>query len=174
VQAAKRLCMCLCREVRVPQSRHCDGTQALPEEEVPELQRTNLTQAVLQLKAIGIDSIMAFPFLDPPPAEAAVRALERHYALGAIHDDAKCASGSMLCLPRFHRWRRQSRLQEVQRYRTHCVVAHCGAAALRRNPQWRRPIRLLQADSRRRLATAKPLPLEPLVTPLMTQVCSAG
>ena len=64
--------------------------QALPEDIAPELQRSNLTAAVLQLKAIGIDTIMRFPFLDPPPAEAAVRALERLYALGAINEAAKC------------------------------------------------------------------------------------
>ena len=65
--------------------------QELTEHEVPHLQRCNLTQAVLQLKSVGIDSIMSYPFLDPPPAEAAVRALERLYALGAVNDDAKCA-----------------------------------------------------------------------------------
>ena len=64
--------------------------QELTEHEVPHLQRCNLTQAVLQLKSVGIDSIMSYPFLDPPPAEAAVRALERLYALGAVNDDAKC------------------------------------------------------------------------------------
>jgi hypothetical protein len=65
--------------------------QALPEEEVPEIQRVHLAHAVLQLKAAGIDSIMTYPWLESPPAEAAVRALEQLYVLGAINEDAKCA-----------------------------------------------------------------------------------
>lgn len=66
--------------------------QELAEADVPEIQRAHLGGAVLALKATGIDDIAAFAWLDAPPAEAAVRALEQLYALGAINDDAKCAS----------------------------------------------------------------------------------
>ena len=42
----------------------------------PELLRTNLGGVVLQLKAMGVDDILAFPFIDTPPREALVRSLE--------------------------------------------------------------------------------------------------
>ena len=73
--------------------------QKLREEPVPELQRSSLAPAVLRLKAAGIDSIMTYPWLDPPPAESAVRAMELLYALGALNEDAKCVSlSTVLCL----------------------------------------------------------------------------
>ena len=45
--------------------------------------------AVLQLKALGIHNIMKFDFLNAPPAEAMIRALELLSALGALNDDAR-------------------------------------------------------------------------------------
>ena len=39
---------------------------------------------VLQLKAMKVDNILDFPFIDPPPKEALVRSLELLYALGAL------------------------------------------------------------------------------------------
>jgi ATP-dependent RNA helicase DDX35 len=36
---------------------------------VPEMQRSDLAGTVLQLKALGIDNIMTFEWLAPPPAE---------------------------------------------------------------------------------------------------------
>lgn len=44
---------------------------------------------VLQLKALGIDNIMRFEWLAPPPAESMVKALETLHALGALDSDAK-------------------------------------------------------------------------------------
>jgi HrpA-like RNA helicase len=46
---------------------------ALAEAPVPEMQRSDLTGTVLQLKALGIDNILNFDWLSPPPAEALVR-----------------------------------------------------------------------------------------------------
>lgn len=63
--------------------------QQLPETTVPEMQRSSLAGVVLQLKALGVDNLMAFEWLAPPPAEALVRALELLHALGAIGDDAR-------------------------------------------------------------------------------------
>jgi HrpA-like RNA helicase len=40
-------------------------------------------------QALGIDNIMRFDWLAPPPAEAAVRGLELLHALGALDGDAK-------------------------------------------------------------------------------------
>ncbi|KAL9636334.1 MAG: hypothetical protein Q9164_002880 [Protoblastenia rupestris] len=61
----------------------------LPEATVPEVQRSNLAPVVLQLKALGIDNILRFDFLTPPPAELIIRALELLYSLGAVDDYAK-------------------------------------------------------------------------------------
>ena len=63
--------------------------QSLPEATVPEIQRSNLAPIILQLKALGIDNVLLFNFLTPPPAELIVRALEILYALGAVDDYAK-------------------------------------------------------------------------------------
>jgi HrpA-like RNA helicase len=34
---------------------------------VPEIQRTNLGNVVLLLKSLGVDDLLAFDFMDPPP-----------------------------------------------------------------------------------------------------------
>ncbi|XP_020873248.1 pre-mRNA-splicing factor ATP-dependent RNA helicase DEAH1-like isoform X2 [Arabidopsis lyrata subsp. lyrata] len=52
---------------------------------VPEIQRTNLASVVLGLKSLGIDDLLNFDFMDPPPAEALVKALELLFALGALN-----------------------------------------------------------------------------------------
>jgi ATP-dependent RNA helicase DDX35 len=44
--------------------------------QTPEIQRVNLNGVLLQLKALGIDNILAFDFLSKPPVESVVRALE--------------------------------------------------------------------------------------------------
>ena len=53
---------------------------------VPEIQRTNLGNVVLMLKSLGINDLMHFDFMDLPPAETLLRALEQLYALGALND----------------------------------------------------------------------------------------
>ncbi|EFJ34530.1 hypothetical protein SELMODRAFT_82212 [Selaginella moellendorffii] len=53
---------------------------------VPEIQRTNLGNIVLMLKSLGINDLMNFDFMDPPPAETLMRALEQLYALGSLND----------------------------------------------------------------------------------------
>ncbi|KAF7326698.1 Pre-mRNA-splicing factor ATP-dependent RNA helicase-like protein cdc28 [Mycena venus] len=52
---------------------------------VPEIQRTNMALTALSLKCLGIDDIIGFDFMDPPPAETVTRALELLYALGALN-----------------------------------------------------------------------------------------
>jgi len=59
----------------------------LDDNTVPEIQRTNLGSVVLMLKSLGIDDLIHFDFMDPPPAEIMIRALEQLYALGALNDD---------------------------------------------------------------------------------------
>jgi len=58
----------------------------LEENTVPEIQRTNMNSVVLMLKSLGIHDLLHFDFMDPPPAEMLIRALEQLYALGALND----------------------------------------------------------------------------------------
>ncbi|XVF50023.1 hypothetical protein PTKIN_Ptkin04bG0062300 [Pterospermum kingtungense] len=51
----------------------------------PEIQRTNLASVVLSLKSLGIHDLVNFDFMDPPPAEALLKALELLFALGALN-----------------------------------------------------------------------------------------
>lgn len=57
----------------------------LPEDTIPEIQRTNLGMVVLMLKSLGINDILNFDFLDKPPAETIIRSFEMLYALGALN-----------------------------------------------------------------------------------------
>ncbi|KAJ5490515.1 hypothetical protein N7453_011340 [Penicillium expansum] len=63
--------------------------EQMPEATVPEIQRSNLAPVIMQLKALGIDNIVRFDFLTPPPAELIIRALELLSSLGAVDDYAK-------------------------------------------------------------------------------------
>ncbi|KRY14300.1 putative pre-mRNA-splicing factor ATP-dependent RNA helicase mog-5 [Trichinella patagoniensis] len=54
---------------------------------VPEIQRTNLASTLLQLKAMGINNLIDFDFMDPPPVEAMVMALEQLHSLSALDDE---------------------------------------------------------------------------------------
>jgi ATP-dependent RNA helicase DDX35 len=48
------------------------------------MQRSDLTAAILQLKALGIDNVLRFNFPSAPPSKNLVTGLELLYALGAI------------------------------------------------------------------------------------------
>ena len=64
-----------------------------------QIQRTNLGNVVLILKSLGIDDLIHFDFMDPPPAETLILALEQLYALGALNhlgELTKVGSGSGL------------------------------------------------------------------------------
>lgn len=58
----------------------------LEENTTPEIQRTNLANVVLLLKSLGINDLLNFDFLDPPPTDTLMRSLELLYALGALND----------------------------------------------------------------------------------------
>lgn len=49
------------------------------------LRRPPAGTVVLMLKSLGINDLMHFDFLDPPPSETLLRALEQLYALGALN-----------------------------------------------------------------------------------------
>lgn len=55
------------------------------------MQRGKLAAAVLQLKALGVDNVMAFDYLAPPPAQAMVKAAELLFSLGAIDQHSRRA-----------------------------------------------------------------------------------
>uniref|UniRef100_A0A7N0T1N1 RNA helicase n=1 Tax=Kalanchoe fedtschenkoi TaxID=63787 RepID=A0A7N0T1N1_KALFE len=57
----------------------------LDDNSVPEIQRTNLANVVLTLKSLGIHDLINFDFMDPPPAEALLKALELLFALSALN-----------------------------------------------------------------------------------------
>ncbi|KIK07287.1 hypothetical protein K443DRAFT_673549 [Laccaria amethystina LaAM-08-1] len=54
---------------------------------IPDIQRTNLAATILQLKAMGINDLLSFDFMDPPPAPTMLTALESLYALSALDDE---------------------------------------------------------------------------------------
>ncbi|KAF3480278.1 protein of unknown function DUF1605 [Arthroderma uncinatum] len=62
---------------------------SLSEETVPEIQRSNLAPIILQLKSLGIDNVVRFDYISPPPSELFVRAFQLLSSLGAIDDYAK-------------------------------------------------------------------------------------
>ena len=64
----------------------------LQEQESPEMMRSDLATMVLQLKHLGVDNIVHFEWLSPPPAANMLKAIELLYALGALDDDAKLTS----------------------------------------------------------------------------------
>ncbi|KAH8094721.1 P-loop containing nucleoside triphosphate hydrolase protein [Cristinia sonorae] len=54
---------------------------------IPDIQRTNLSHTILMLKAMGINDLLSFDFMDPPPAQTMLTALESLYALSALDDE---------------------------------------------------------------------------------------
>ncbi|KAI9444660.1 P-loop containing nucleoside triphosphate hydrolase protein [Lactarius indigo] len=54
---------------------------------IPDIQRTNLAHTILMLKAMGINDLLSFDFMDPPPAQTMLTALEALYALSALDDE---------------------------------------------------------------------------------------
>ena len=54
---------------------------------VPEIQRTNLASTVLILKAMGINDLINFEFMDPPPVATMVSAMESLYNLEALDEE---------------------------------------------------------------------------------------
>eukprot|EP01040_Poterioochromonas_malhamensis_P002884 gene2884-3068_t len=58
----------------------------LEDSTTPEIQRTNMGNVVLMLKSLGINDLLNFDFMDKPPPETLIRALEQLYALGALND----------------------------------------------------------------------------------------
>lgn len=53
---------------------------------VPEIQRQNLASTILMLKAMGIEDVLGFEFMDPPAVPAMLAAMRDLYNLGALDE----------------------------------------------------------------------------------------
>ena len=51
---------------------------------VPEIQRTNLANVVLLLKSLGVENLLEFHFMDPPPEENILNSMYQLWILGAL------------------------------------------------------------------------------------------
>jgi len=70
----------------------------LAESTVPEIKRCNLSNVVLQLKALGIDDIIGFDFMEKPSRASILKSLEQLILLGSLTDDYKLSD------PVVNRW----------------------------------------------------------------------
>ena len=52
--------------------------------QIPEIQRTNLGNVVLLLKSLGVENLLAFDFMDPPPQENIMNSMYQLWVLGAL------------------------------------------------------------------------------------------
>lgn len=68
---------------RLYTERQCTPEQMYPQP-IPEIQRTNLSNAMLLLKQMDVSDVNRFPFLDPPPSDLLNFSLYDLWALGAL------------------------------------------------------------------------------------------
>ncbi|XP_045807585.1 probable pre-mRNA-splicing factor ATP-dependent RNA helicase DEAH5 isoform X2 [Trifolium pratense] len=54
---------------------------------IPEIQRINLGTTTLSMKAMGINDLLSFDFMDPPSPQALISAMEQLYSLGALDEE---------------------------------------------------------------------------------------
>jgi ATP-dependent RNA helicase DHR2 len=59
----------------------------MDERTIPEILRCDLSEAILTMKARGVDDVLNFPFLDRPPREALEKALLQLLHLQALSED---------------------------------------------------------------------------------------
>ena len=62
------------------------GYKEMEERTIPEILRCDLSQAILMMKARGVNDVLNFPFLDRPPREALEKALLQLLHLQALGD----------------------------------------------------------------------------------------
>lgn len=56
----------------------------LLENNIPEIQRTNLANVVLLLKSLNVDNLLEFDFMDPPPQDNILNSMYQLWILGAL------------------------------------------------------------------------------------------
>ncbi|RDY11846.1 putative pre-mRNA-splicing factor ATP-dependent RNA helicase DEAH5, partial [Mucuna pruriens] len=54
---------------------------------IPEIQRINLAKTVLNMKAMGINDLLSFDFMDSPSPQALIYAMGQLYSLGALDEE---------------------------------------------------------------------------------------
>nr|WJH19561.1 Probable ATP-dependent RNA helicase DHX35 [Euglena gracilis] len=64
-------------------------TEVMPEHPVPAMLRSDLSGLVLQMKLLGVEDLLRFPFPSAPPTASFCKSLELLYCLGAIDDDCR-------------------------------------------------------------------------------------
>ncbi|KNC49585.1 DEAH box polypeptide 16 [Thecamonas trahens ATCC 50062] len=64
----------------------------LPAQPVPEIRRANLASVILLLKAVGVDDVLNFDYMEPPSIESLTAALEQLYLLGALESDGRLSA----------------------------------------------------------------------------------
>lgn len=57
------------------------------ENNIPEIQRTNLSNVVLLLKSLKIDNLLEFDFMDPPPQDTILNSMYQLWMLGALDNN---------------------------------------------------------------------------------------
>ena len=87
-----------------------------------QIQRTNLGNVVLLLKSLGINDLIHFDFMDPPPAETLIIALEQIYALGGLNHH-----GELTKVLFFTSLRVERLSNEYRKYFPFASVLHCYA-----------------------------------------------
>jgi len=63
--------------------------RSFPKVTVPEILRSNLASVVLQMKAMGIDNVVTFDYMESPDQVRLVKSLRTLFLLGAIDADGK-------------------------------------------------------------------------------------
>jgi pre-mRNA-splicing factor ATP-dependent RNA helicase DHX38/PRP16 len=56
------------------------------ENNIPEIQRTNLSNVVLLLKSLNIDNLLEFDFMDPPPQDTILNSMYQLWMLEALNN----------------------------------------------------------------------------------------
>ena len=69
--------------------------QTLSDDNVPEILRCDLSQAILNMKARGVRDVLNFPFLSRPPREALEKALTQLLQLGALRENGEISDVGM-------------------------------------------------------------------------------
>jgi ATP-dependent helicase HrpA len=73
-----------------------DDFDARPEFTDPEILRTNLASVILQMTALGLGDLAAFPFIDPPDRRNIADGVQLLQELGALDDDRLTELGRKL------------------------------------------------------------------------------
>ena len=64
-----------------------DDFSKLEADELPEILRSDVIEAVLKMKARGVDDILSFPLMDSPDVSAMEKALVQLHSMGAVDDE---------------------------------------------------------------------------------------